>query len=65
MDKEILVTATEIAFFLFLFVRELAEFYESHDEGTATFGKPRDLTLISAAGMAHPTKGGGMNRLAS
>ena len=41
-------------------VRELAEFYESHDEGTATFGKPRDLTLISAAGMAHPTKGGGM-----
>ncbi len=45
-------------------VRELAEFYESHDEGTATFGKPRDLTLISAAGMAHPTKGGGMNRLA-
>jgi propionate CoA-transferase len=45
-------------------VRELAEFYESHDEGTATFGKPRDLTLLFAAGMAHPSKGGGMNRLA-
>ena len=47
-----------------LIVRELAECYESHDEGTASFGKPRDLTLISAAGMAHPFKGGGMNRLA-
>ena len=45
-------------------VRELAEFYESNDEGTASFGKPRDLTLICAAGMAHPSRGGGMNRLA-
>ncbi|MBL8471764.1 MAG: malonate decarboxylase subunit alpha [Rhodocyclaceae bacterium] len=45
-------------------VRELAEFYESKDEGSATFGKPSNLTIISAAGMAHPFKGGGMNRLA-
>jgi len=47
-----------------LLVRELAEFYAAQDEGAATFAKPRDLTLLSAAGMAHPSKGGGMNRLA-
>ena len=41
-----------------LIVRKLAECYESQDEGTASFGKPHDLTLISAAGMAHPLKGG-------
>src|SRR6476619_5117625 len=45
-------------------VRELAEFYEAEDEDAATFDRPRDLTLLSAAGMAHPSKGGGMNRLA-
>lgn len=45
-------------------VSELASFYESHDEGSASFGKPRGLTLLSSAGMGHPTKGGGMNRLA-
>ncbi|MBL8481775.1 MAG: malonate decarboxylase subunit alpha [Rhodocyclaceae bacterium] len=45
-------------------VRELADLYESQDEGNAAFGKPGNLTIISAAGMAHPVKGGGMNRLA-
>jgi propionate CoA-transferase len=36
-------------------VRELAAFFEAQDEGAATFAKPRGLTLLSAAGMAHPS----------
>jgi propionate CoA-transferase len=45
-------------------IHELGEIYKASDEESASFGKPRNLTLFFTVGQGNPFKGSGLSRLA-